>query len=115
VDDDATNLAALRTLLQQWQEGDVTACTDLHQLQQLEKTPDIAIIDYQLNQAQNGLEVWQELRQRFPQVGGILVSAAPDPTLPQQAAQLDLIFLPKPIKPAALRAALKSLKLRVKS
>lgn len=112
VDDDAANLAALSTLLQQWQQGEVTTLTDVQQVASLTRAPDIAIIDYQLNQGQDGIELWQTLRAQYPQVQGILVSAAPDPTLPHQAAQQDLIFLPKPIKPAALRAALKSLKLR---
>lgn len=113
VDDDATNLAALSTLLNQWHEGEVTALTDVQQVLALAQAPDIAIIDYQLNQHLNGLELWQQLRQRFPRLVGVLVSAAPDPTLPRQAAEMDMIFLAKPIKPAALRAALKSLKLRI--
>ncbi|HAT41392.1 MAG TPA: hybrid sensor histidine kinase/response regulator [Rheinheimera sp.] len=112
VDDDATNLAALSTLLQQWQEGDVMALTDVQQVLALTQAPDIAIIDYQLNQNLDGLQLWQQLRQRFPHLVGVLVSAAPEPTLPRQATELDMVFLPKPIKPAALRAVLKSFKLR---
>jgi hypothetical protein len=40
-----------------------------------------------------------------------LVSAAPEPDLPLRAKQAGMIFLAKPIKAAALRASLNSLRL----
>lgn len=115
IDDEAANLAALTTLLEQWQEGTVSAYTDPLLIAADLPEPDIVIIDYQLNQPMNGLQWCLQLRQRWPHIAAILVSAAPDPTLPSQAKQQDIVFLAKPIKPAALRATLKSLKLRALS
>ena len=69
------------------------------------------ILDYQLNNQQDGLSLYRELQQYWPQVPAILVSAAPEPDLPAKARELGLIFLAKPIKAAALRACLNSVKL----
>lgn len=112
LDDDRTNVQALATLLNQWQLGDVDIETDIEQALQTGAKMDVLIADYQLGQRLTGLEVFSQLKRQQPKLQGILVSAAPDPTLPGQAKNAGMVFLPKPIKPAALRAAFKSLKLR---
>jgi CheY-like chemotaxis protein/anti-sigma regulatory factor (Ser/Thr protein kinase) len=113
VDDDSSNLAALRLLLEQWQLGDVKSYVHAEQLLQdapgLSK-PDLVILDYQLGQGLNGLELYQQLQHYWGKVPGILVSAAPEPDLAQRAKAAGLLFLAKPIKPAALRAGINHLK-----
>jgi CheY-like chemotaxis protein len=114
VDDDLSNITALRALLQQWQVGQIDTCLDATETLALAATqspPDVLIIDYQLGQHQNGLELHQQLQQYWPKVPAILVSAAPEPDLPGRAKQQGLIFLAKPIKAAALRATFNYLKL----
>jgi Na+/proline symporter/signal transduction histidine kinase len=114
VDDDLSNITALRALLQQWQVGQIDTCLDVTETLALAATkspPDVLIIDYQLGQHQNGLELHQQLQQYWPKVPAILVSAAPEPDLPGRAKQQGLIFLAKPIKAAALRATFNYLKL----
>lgn len=113
VDDDSSNLAALRVLLEQWQLGQVTGYVRAEQLLEqaaaLDK-PDLLILDFQLGQGLNGLELYQQLEQYWGKVAGILVSAAPEPDLASRAKAAGLLFLAKPIKPAALRAGINHLK-----
>lgn len=111
VDDDHSNLAALHVLLTQWQLGSI-ACDDNGQTALQRSEPvDILIADYQLGEPPDGLQLFIALKQRWPKLRGVLVSAAPDPTLPARAKAAGMVFLAKPIKAAALRAALNSLKL----
>ena len=113
VDDDSSNLAALRLLLEQWQLGEVKIYIHAEQLLNEAATlnkPDLVILDYQLGQGLNGLELYQQLQQYWGKVPGILVSAAPEPDLAQRAKAAGLLFLAKPIKPAALRAGINHLK-----
>jgi len=114
VDDDATNLTALTTLLHQWQLAQVQSYQGAEELLSVAaKTPapDLVIIDYQLGSTGNGLRLYQDLQQFWPAVPALLVSAAPEPDLPARARELGMIFLAKPIKAAALRACLNSVKL----
>ena len=113
MDDDSSNLAALRLLLQQWQLGEVKSYVHAEQLMAQAPTmnkPDLVIIDYQLGQGMNGLELYQQLQEYWGKTPGILVSAAPEPDLAQRARAAGLLFLAKPIKPAALRAGINHLK-----
>jgi len=99
--------------LQQWQLGQVESYVHAEQLLQQAETmskPDLLILDYQLGQGLNGLELYQQLQQYWGNVPGILVSAAPEPDLAQRAKAAGLLFLAKPIKPAALRAGINHLK-----
>ncbi|MCC5851568.1 MAG: response regulator, partial [Alkalimonas sp.] len=73
--------------------------------------PDVLLIDYQLGQHSNGLDLYQQLQVYWQGVPGILVSASPQADLARQAQRLGLLFLAKPIKPAALRASLNQINL----
>ncbi len=101
-------------LLEQWQLGEVKSYVYAEQLLQASSEtmskPDLLILDYQLGQGLNGLELYQQLQQYWGNVPGILVSAAPEPDLAQRAKAAGLLFLAKPIKPAALRAGINHLK-----
>lgn len=112
IDDDKTNLDALQVLLSQWQLGEVECVDDAKKVLVMQQPVDIIIADYQLGVPPDGLQLFCELKQRWPDLRGILVSAAPEPTLPERAKNAGMLFLAKPIKAAALRAALNSLKLQ---
>lgn len=112
VDDDNTNLAALSSLLSQWQLGLIDCVDNGQKALQPDRPIDILIADYQLGEAPDGLQLFVQLKQRLPHLRGVLVSAAPDPALPARAKAAGMLFLAKPIKAAALRAALNSLKLQ---
>ena len=114
IDDDAANLSALAVLLQQWQITDVQCFYDeqsLLEYAQHHAPPDALLLDYQLGQSLNGLQVYQNIKAVWGDVNGILVSASPEAGLAAKAKQAGLLFLAKPIKPAALRASLNHLKM----
>ncbi len=115
VDDDETNLDALSTLLQQWQLGDVRCESDIEQVLAAARPTDILIVDYQLGQRLNGLELYQQLKKQAPALQAVLVSAAPEPDLASRAKAAGMLYLAKPIKAGALRAALNYLKLQQSS
>ncbi|MBU1312230.1 MAG: PAS-domain containing protein [Gammaproteobacteria bacterium] len=114
IDDDAANLAALKVLLQQWQITDVACFYDDDSLMDYARThpaPDVLLIDYQLGQQLDGLSLYNRVKLVWGAVHGILVSASPEAGLAMKAKQQGLMFLAKPIKPAALRASLSHLKM----
>jgi CheY-like chemotaxis protein len=117
VDDDETNLSALSTLLRQWQLGDITVCNgenQVHEFMAAKIRPDLVIIDYQLGHGIDGIQLYQQMLKSWPSVPGVLVSAASEPDLPAKAKAAGMLFLAKPIKPAALRASLNYLKIVAK-
>uniref|UniRef100_UPI0037CA3F0C response regulator n=1 Tax=Rheinheimera sp. TaxID=1869214 RepID=UPI0037CA3F0C len=118
VDDDAANLSALSVLLQQWQIEDVICFYDEESLLEYasnHSAPDALLIDYQLGQHLNGLQLYEKIKLKWGRVNGILVSASPEAGLAMKAKQYGLMFLAKPIKPAALRASLNHLKMLKRS
>ncbi|CAM3844660.1 PAS domain-containing hybrid sensor histidine kinase/response regulator [Rheinheimera salexigens] len=114
IDDDEANLAALTVLLKQWQIEDVTCFCDEESLlsyAQNNPAPDALLLDYHLAQNVTGLSVYQKIKSIWGSVNGVLVSASPEAGLAAKARQHGLLFLAKPIKPAALRASLNHLKM----
>ncbi|WP_417680945.1 response regulator [Pseudidiomarina aquimaris] len=71
--------------------------------------PDLLIIDYHLDNNVTGIEVLHELRQQpgLHDLAAIVISADPDEVLREQAIAGQAGFMPKPLKPAALRRLLK--------
>lgn len=113
VDDDATNLDALEALLEQWSirsGGRFLSADDVLGALATLPEPDVVIIDYQLGRGLDGLALFARLREHWPRLDGILVSAAPEPDLGARARAQGMLFLAKPIKPAALRASLNHLR-----
>ncbi|MDP5135408.1 PAS-domain containing protein [Rheinheimera baltica] len=114
VDDDEANLSALSILLQQWQIENVACFYDEDSLLEYARShpaPDALLIDYQLGQHLDGLQLYARIKLIWGNVNGILVSASPEAGLALKAKQHGLMFLAKPIKPAALRASLNHLKM----
>ena len=72
--------------------------------------PDLLLLDYQLGTGLDGLSLAKALRARWPQVAVLLVSAAPDPDLPQRAKAAGVLFLAKPVRAGALKAVLNSVR-----
>ncbi|MEP0509803.1 MAG: response regulator, partial [Aurantimonas coralicida] len=68
--------------------------------------PDIALVDYHLDEG-TGLDAVTALRRVFgPDLPVILVTADRSPGLREQAAGMEVDILTKPLKPASLRAAM---------
>jgi signal transduction histidine kinase len=66
---------------------------------------DLVILDYHLDQNQTGTELWRQIKTNFSkQVGqGVLITADRRQILRDEAQDLGLYYLPKPIKPAILK------------
>ncbi|MCF4097662.1 ATP-binding response regulator [Maritalea mediterranea] len=112
VDNEPDILEAMKALLDGW-GCDVRVARSLKQISQLDLlegwVPDIVLMDYHLDQS-SGLDAIQWLRQT---VGGhlpaILITADRSAQVQNLAEERNVSLLPKPLKPAALRALMSRL------
>ncbi len=106
VDNEPTILSGLAALLARWGAQPVTA-SDAAEALAHPGPFDAALVDLHLGEGPDGLEVIDALRARG--VGAIaLITADADETLPGLAEEAGAVFLPKPVRPAALKAFLSS-------
>lgn len=116
VDDDNENLNAISALLSKWDCETVTASSYESALKYaqtaVKEPPHGILLDYQLGDG-DGLSLakalWKNWQQDIPTA---LVTAMSDDAVKQSARKLGLQFLPKPAKPAALKAFLKYISMR---
>ena len=115
LDDEDTNLDAMQTLLTRWQVETVTANRyDKALLLLTEESPDVLLVDYQLGDHRTGLDFIAEVRTTLKrEVPAILITAVRDEALLLEAQHQSVHYLPKPVKPAKLRALLSSFKLNL--
>lgn len=113
VDDQSENLDAMQTLLEKWgvevfladNWNDALAVAN-------EIKPQVLLMDYQLsnNDAQNGLALISTIRERLNTViPAALITATHEENLVTQCKEQGVNYLPKPLKPAKLRALLQSM------
>ncbi len=111
VDDHADVRMAMRSLLESWGVNVHSAANSAQALAQLAAHAiDLALVDFSLGEAQSGLDLITLMQQLKPGLHCVLVSAERDPELPARAAAVGITLLKKPIRPAALRALLESLR-----
>lgn len=107
VDNDPAILAGLSAMLTGWGVSAETAPGYAEALSLMRGAPfDAALIDYQLDGPETGIDVLAALRKRSPNAEAALVTADPSPEVAARAAALGARVLPKPLDPAVLRAAL---------
>ena len=71
--------------------------------------PELALVDYHLDEGSDGLRAIAELRNRLdPGIVAILITADRSAKVRDQALAFDVQVLTKPLKPASLRAAMAS-------
>ncbi|MCO5160437.1 MAG: PAS-domain containing protein [Mesorhizobium sp.] len=109
IDNDERILEGMRQLLEGWGCRAVTisgtAALDAMDVKDLPH-PDIVFADYHLDD-ETGFDLIASLRLRFgAEVPAVLVTADRSADVRQQAANLDIPILNKPVKPAALRSML---------
>lgn len=108
IDNDAAILTGMRALLEGW--GCEIFCA--HSLNEAAafgalgaNPPDLILADYHLDHGEDGLSAVQALRRRWrAEVPCILISADRTTDLRARALEAGCQFLPKPVRPAALRA-----------
>ena len=110
VDDDKDNLNAVKALLEKWNCAAITCQSYASAIEYAKSNAavDGMLLDYQLGEG-DGLKLVHELRHIWQKddLPGALVTAMRDDTVKHAARQAKLHFLPKPVKPASLKALLK--------
>ena len=108
VDDDRLVRDSLQTLLT-LSGASVICCENaekaLSELASMAATggvPDIAVADYQLSAARNGLDLLKLLRQTYPSICGLLLTGNTDPSIVREAEQVGARVLHKPVRPERL-------------
>lgn len=106
IDNEPNILVGMHSLLSRWQcqvatarnREEITAVLDAG------FTPQLVLVDYHLDEGDTGLAVMQWLRARIGETPGVVISADGRSDLITEIRLAGLDFLPKPVKPAALRA-----------
>ncbi|WP_232787621.1 response regulator [Spongiibacter nanhainus] len=72
--------------------------------------PDVVLVDYHLDNGETGLDVLQALTYHWGKpLPAVVISADNGDELRQRVQNLGYRFLPKPVKPAALRGLIRKL------
>jgi CheY-like chemotaxis protein len=111
IDDDPEILDGMRMLLGRWHIG-VRTASNLEQAlcAVRERAPDLVLADFQLGETLDGLAVLEIVRREAgPACRGALVTADRSEVLDRRARDAGYPVLPKPVKPAALRALIAAL------
>ena len=109
VDNEDSILTAMHSLLSRWgcQVWTARNRQECEQLLEEEVQPQVALVDYHLDQGETGTELMAWLRTRLGQpLPGVVISADARPELVAEIHATGLDYLGKPVKPAALRALL---------
>lgn len=112
IDDEQQNLNAMKTLLNKW-SLDVECVTDKDSALEavLRQEPNILLVDYQLENNENGIDIILAIRaQCGHRIPAILVTANREEHVINAASDNDIFYLTKPVKPAKLRALLRGIK-----
>ncbi|WP_281647737.1 PAS domain-containing hybrid sensor histidine kinase/response regulator [Parendozoicomonas sp. Alg238-R29] len=106
IDNDPMILEGQKALLQRWGCYVETATNRNEVLQKLESfKPDIILADYHLDDGAKGLDCVYAIRDQMEyELPAIIISADASPQLKAQLRSEELGFMPKPVKPATLRA-----------
>jgi Na+/proline symporter/signal transduction histidine kinase/CheY-like chemotaxis protein len=115
IDNEPAILEGMATLLGGWGCTALTATSQREAERALARkrlTPDVILADYHLDEA-DGLEAIVNLRWKLGKlIPAVLITADRTPALQATAAEKDVHMLPKPIRPAALRALLAQMLVR---
>jgi CheY-like chemotaxis protein len=107
VDNDSQNTDALETVLDGWGCEVTTASTEAEAL--TASQPDLLIVDYHLGESLTGFALYKKLKIAWQHdVPAILVTAHGEANIKRQAANQNMGYLAKPVKPIALRALIKA-------
>ena len=109
VDNEDSILTGMHSLLSRWGCQVWTARNRLECEHLLDEDvrPRLALVDYHLDEGETGTELMAWLRTRLGEpVPGVVISADGRPEMIAQVHAAGLEYLPKPVKPAVLRALL---------
>ena len=107
IDNEDSILIGMNSLLSRWgcQVWTARDRTECQALLAEDVRPQLVLVDYHLDDGHTGTELMGWLRSRLGEpVPGVVISADARPELVAEIHAAGLDFLPKPVKPAALRA-----------
>ena len=111
IENDEQISTAMMALLSDWGARVMVAKTTAEAIA-LEEVPDLMLVDYHLDHGETGINVVKQLREHWQQaVPGILNTANRHDGVRDEAREAGLLYLPKPLKPAALKRLLRQHKL----
>jgi Na+/proline symporter/signal transduction histidine kinase len=118
VDNEHSILSGMQALLEQW--GCLVSCApDLGEAMkrwQHETAPDIVLADYHLDNNETGLNLLKALSLHWRRpLSAIVISANNSDALREEIKQDGYLFLPKPVQPGALRAAMRRMSRSVRA
>jgi two-component system, sensor histidine kinase len=109
IDDERLVLQAIELLLRQWGCLVVTAPSQhdaLQALRALDRTPDVILCDYRLQDQVTGIEVIQQLRHLLGPISAALITGDTAPDRLLEASQSGLPLLHKPLNALQLKTSL---------
>lgn len=111
IENDEQIIKAMTALLVDWGATVVVARSGKEAQRHLEP-PDLMLVDYHLDFGETGIDVVKQLRATWQRdIPGILNTANRQDGVRDEAREAGLFYLPKPLKPAALKRLLKQKKL----
>lgn len=110
VENDEQVAEALKLCFENWGAHVICAINKHQAMQRCPAPPAIMLLDYHLNGEERGTTVARELRAFWHHaVPGILNTANREEDIKEVAAQSELLYLSKPVKPLLLRRAVRTL------
>ena len=111
IENDEQISSAMEALLADW-GAQVMVARTCEEALALNSIPDLMLVDYHLDHGETGINVVRHLREHWQQaVPGILNTANRHDGVRDEAREAGLLYLPKPLKPAALKRLLRQHKL----
>lgn len=108
IENDVQVQAALKALLHSWGARVVCAASAAEALDRMQLSPDLMILDYHLDHGATGIDAAKKIREHFKlNIPGILNTANRQDGVREEADDAGLWYLPKPLKPAALKQLLR--------
>lgn len=108
IDDDPTVRDAMNLLLESWGFNSVTASSAKEAMQRLaeeERSPDLIIADYQLDQGEKGSRAIRDIQNQLgEEIPGLLLTGDIEPGQLKEAAESGFKVIQKPIQPDMLKA-----------
>ncbi len=107
VDNQPSILEGMTQLLGGWGCEVLTAVGTLDALETVDRRsrcPDLLLVDYHLDDGDNGLSTMAAMRERYGEIPGVVITADHGDDVRSAARSMGYTVLRKPVRPAALRA-----------